>query len=1649
LGKAFLMGIFFLSCLFLFGVQPPVHAQGKTIMVIAPHPDDEALCCAGVIYAAKLAGNTVKVVVVTNGDDYQSPASQSRGFTREAETIAAMTGLGLSSQDVIFLGYGDQALQQLLFSSSPSQVYTSVAGQTKTYANNGLGGVSYHQFLTGSPGSYNQQTVLSDFESVIQNFAPTDIYTTGMWDNHPDHRSTYAFTSQALIALKKQGLLPFTRIHETWIHSPCQDCDSSYTWPEPVFTPDQPFPEPEFISQTPYDWTQIENIPVPAAMQDPNQNTNLKWNTIATYHSQTSDDPSNYLFGFVKITEFFWVRNFQTNVAVLATATASSQTATNLDAASDAIDGIVSGSPNPLNNSGDIVSFTASGGGEWVTQGQLAGAWIKLTWPTSVTTSEVILYARPDGINNIFSGTLTFSDGSSVPVGALPVGGAGLPISFPSKAITWMQFTITGAQGQNTGLSEIEVFGTVTNSTNTFGPQITDGPVASPADLTAGQTSTLTAGTFDVYGYPLTYSWSANGGSFTGSGASVSYDPPAAPGTYTSTVTVTDGHGASTQNSTFLTVSCGICGTISGAGGSGATVTLSGSANSTTTADSSGGFNFDNVANGSYTVTPSLTGYTFSPASRNVTISNSSASAVNFATLTSPTYSISGTVSGGAGTTVALSGAASGTTIADSSGAYSFTGLSNGGYTLTPSLTGDTFNPASQNVTISNANVTANFTAVVLHSITGTINGVGGATVTLSSSGSTVATITSGASGTNYSFANVRDGSYTVTPSLAGYTFAPTSAAVNVSGANATVSAFTATAVAPSFTPIRINGGGPAYTDPQGNVWSADTGFTGGTAASTNSSISNTTTPILYQTERYGAFSYNFPVPSGSYAVTLKFAEIYYTTAGQRIFSVAINGSTVLSNFDIFSQAGGAFKALDKTFNVTPTTGNITIQFITGSADLPKISAIQIAAYSPGVGITMTPATASLSGNQQQLFTPTVTGSSNTAVTWSMNPNVGTLSNGLYTAPATITATQTVTVTATSVADTTQSANSTVTLNPPAGSFAPIRVNGGGPAYTDPQSNVWSADAGFTGGTAASTASAITNTTTPTLYQTERYGAFSYTFPVPSGSYAVTLKFAEIYYTTAGQRIFSVAINGTTVLSNFDIFSQAGGAFKALDKTFNVTPTTGNITIQFITGSADLPKISAIQIVSNSGVGITMTPATASLTGSQQQQFTPTVTGSSNTAVTWSMTPNVGTLTNGLYTAPASITATQTVTVTATSAADTTQSANSTVTLNPPAGTFTPIRVHSGGAAYTDPQSNVWSADTGFTGGTAASTATSVTGTTTPALYQTERYGAFSYTFTAPSGSYAVTLKFAEIYFTTAGQRIFSVAINGSTVLSNFDIFSQAGGAFKALDKTFTVTPTTGNITIQFITGSADLPKISAIQIVPYSGVGITMTPATASLSANQTQQFTPTVTGNSNTAVTWSMNPQVGTLTNGLYTAPATITATQTVVVTATSVADPTQSASSTVTLNPPAGAFTPIRVHSGGAAYTDSQGLVWSADTGFTGGTPASTMATIAGTPDPALYQSERYNVFTYNFTVPNGSHTVTLKFAEIYYTAPGQRIFSVAINGTTVLSNFDIVASAGGANIAYDRAFPVTVTNGTVTLQFIQGSADLPKVSAIQIQ
>jgi len=91
------------------------------------------------------------------------------------------------------------------------------------------------------------------------------------------------------------------------------------------------------------------------------------------------------------------------------------------------------------------------------------------------------------------------------------------------------------------------------------------------------------------------------------------------------------------------------------------------------------------------------------------------------------------------------------------------------------------------------------------------------------------------------------------------------------------------------------------------------------------------------------------------------------------------------------------------------------------------------------------------------------------------------------------------------------------------------------------------------------------------------------------------------------------------------------------------------------------------------------------------------------------------------------------------------------------------------------------------------------------------------------------------------------------------------------------------------------------------------------------------------------------------------------------------------------------------------------------------------IAGTTNDVPYRTERYGSFAYNVPVPNGTYTVTLQFAEIYWTAAGSRRFNVTLEGQAVLSSFDIFAAAGARMTAHDRTFTATVSDGVLNVGF----------------
>jgi LmbE family N-acetylglucosaminyl deacetylase len=188
-------------------LQPP--DEGKRILVFAPHCDDEVLGCSGLLQQAVKSGAEARVVVITNGDGFRVAVErefrtlnvepkdyiQFAGI-RQQETYRALKILGVSRDDVTFLGYPDRGLMPLWTDFwSPDRHFRSLY--------TGLDNAAYDlAFNKGAP--YCGSSLLNDIKSVMRDARPTDIYVTHPSDDHPDHCAAAAFVTLAFRQLKEE-----------------------------------------------------------------------------------------------------------------------------------------------------------------------------------------------------------------------------------------------------------------------------------------------------------------------------------------------------------------------------------------------------------------------------------------------------------------------------------------------------------------------------------------------------------------------------------------------------------------------------------------------------------------------------------------------------------------------------------------------------------------------------------------------------------------------------------------------------------------------------------------------------------------------------------------------------------------------------------------------------------------------------------------------------------------------------------------------------------------------------------------------------------------------------------------------------------------------------------------------------------------------------------------------------------------------------------------------------------------------------------------------------------------------------------------------------------------------------------------------------
>jgi LmbE family N-acetylglucosaminyl deacetylase len=222
--------------------QPLVLSGQDRILVLSPHPDDDVLGCAGVIQSAVERHLPLRVVYLTNGDNYEwafwvyrkhpvlKPEEMRKmGLLRMQEAAHGESLLGISPDQLTFLGYPDWGTEKIFTSYwDGHRAFRSML--TKVSA------VPYAAaYRRDAP--YNGRSVLADLETIMADFKPTKVFVSHPVDGHRDHRAFFLFAQIALWDLADKihpEVYPFLIHHPRWPHPrglhPERDLEPPEAW---------------------------------------------------------------------------------------------------------------------------------------------------------------------------------------------------------------------------------------------------------------------------------------------------------------------------------------------------------------------------------------------------------------------------------------------------------------------------------------------------------------------------------------------------------------------------------------------------------------------------------------------------------------------------------------------------------------------------------------------------------------------------------------------------------------------------------------------------------------------------------------------------------------------------------------------------------------------------------------------------------------------------------------------------------------------------------------------------------------------------------------------------------------------------------------------------------------------------------------------------------------------------------------------------------------------------------------------------------------------------------------------------------------------------------------------------------------------------
>jgi LmbE family N-acetylglucosaminyl deacetylase len=233
-------------------------ASSERLLVIAPHPDDEILCCGGLISRVVSEGGRVDIVYVTQGDGYlegvmmetRDPRPRPEAFVaygewRRRESLGVLALLRVPEDRAHFMGFPDAGIRELwdrrFTDSNPYRSRTTDVER-----------VPYPDVLdTGAP--YSGRRLTQELRRLLAELRPTLLVIPDPRDRHPDHNASGLFALQALQELHEDEASdgseeppPPIRVLTYLVHWP--------EWPSLSAEPPPRLDPPATLVQAPIRW---------------------------------------------------------------------------------------------------------------------------------------------------------------------------------------------------------------------------------------------------------------------------------------------------------------------------------------------------------------------------------------------------------------------------------------------------------------------------------------------------------------------------------------------------------------------------------------------------------------------------------------------------------------------------------------------------------------------------------------------------------------------------------------------------------------------------------------------------------------------------------------------------------------------------------------------------------------------------------------------------------------------------------------------------------------------------------------------------------------------------------------------------------------------------------------------------------------------------------------------------------------------------------------------------------------------------------------------------------------------------------------------------------------------------------------------------